>query len=259
MKKMAVAVLCLSSVCLWMEGCGGTPGTTQNNTNNPPPTVTVNGAYTGSYTVSGQPATAVVGALAAGGTGYFADAEGNVFIFPAVPSTGTISGTVTGYAPPGQSFSSGQAIQTFTVSGTATGATGSAISGTLAGGGINASFTLASSTVTANSLAELAGNYTGVYTGSSQATLSLTVAADGTFTGFDSFGCSLTGSLALGADGLYTVAVSSAGSGCGGTYTGLGFASTADLAQAFSGAAGAYVYVGASNASTAFAAELKHQ
>ncbi|HVA62646.1 MAG TPA: hypothetical protein VNF74_02890 [Terriglobales bacterium] len=265
MRNVRITLVLTLAASFWLGACGGAAspagsGGTGGNSGTPPPSVAVNGAYTGSYTVSGQAATPVLGALSATSAGYFADSNGFVYILPAIPSSGTVSGTVTGYAPPGQAFSSGKTVQTFTVTGAATGATGSAISGTIAGGGINATFTLASKPIAASAtLAGLAGSYTGFYTGSTQATLSLSLSSAGAITGFDSFGCSITGTLATAADGLFTITGNSSGNGCASDFTGMGFAATSDLANAFSGAAGTYVYVGASNASSAFAAELKHQ
>jgi len=261
MIKVRFANFMAAAAVLGLSGCGGGPaaGGSGGSTNPPPPTVVVNGAYTGSYTATGQTATSVMGALTATSPGYFVDANGFVFVVPPVPSSGTLSGTVTGYAPPGETFSSGSAVQTFSISGSATGANGSAVSGTLTGGGITANVTLASSPITSPTLAALAGSYTGFYTGSTQATLSVTLKSDGTFTGFDSFGCSLTGTVATATGGMFTLTATSSGSGCAGTVTGLSFASSSDLGQVFSGAAGSYLYVGASNATSAFAAELKHQ
>lgn len=263
MKYLTLSLLTLSA-CVFLAACGGSAASSSgggsNNSSTPPPSnVAVNGAYTGSYTVSGQTATSVVGALSATSAGYVADSQGFVYIIPAVPSSGTVSGTVTGYAPPGDTFSSGKTVQTFTIAGTATGATGSAITGTLTGGGINATFTLASSPTTTATLASLAGSYTGYYTGSTQATLSLSVSSTGAITGFDSYGCSLTGTLAVASNGLLTLTANSSGSGCAGNLTGLGFTSASDLEKVFAGAAGAYVYMGASNTVSAFGAELKHQ
>src|SRR6185437_9948332 len=131
-----------ASFCLGACGGGASPGSgggpSGNNNSGPPPSVAVNGAYTGSYTAAGQAATPILGALSANSAGYFVDSNGFVFIVPAIPSSGTVSGTVTGYASPGDVFSSGKTVQTFTIAGAATGATGNVISGTLAGGGINA-------------------------------------------------------------------------------------------------------------------------
>lgn len=259
--KLAIVIL-VSMVLL--AGCGGGGG--GYNSSTPPGLIPVQGVYFGSYTISGTPgSTAVYGAIQSGGYGYFADTQGVSYVLSSLTDSGAYNGTLTAYAPPGQTFPTGSNMATFSVNGTATdnGSYVTAVIGNFTGSGESGSFTINYQPITTNalSLGALVGSYTGFYWGSSSTSISLTVTASGSFSGSDGYGCQISGTLTPvpGYDLVQVTASSTGQPVCAGTLAGLGFESTQDLSGQFSHAAGTYVYVGASNAKAGFAAELKLQ
>ncbi len=254
---IAIAV----SIAASLAGCGGSsPVSNSGGTGGgAAPSVVANGAYSGSYTVQGVGSSNIVGAIGQAGIGYFADSLGFVYVLPAIPSSGTISGSLTGYAPPGQTFQSGQRVQQFAVTGSASGATASTISGTFNGGGESGTFSLSSLSISSATQASLTGQYSGAYWGSSGSRVNVTISSSGAISGSDGLGCLLSGSATPATGNVLTITVSATGSGCAGSLSGIGFASTSDLSGIFSGAAGSYLYFGGSNTASAFAAELKQQ
>ncbi len=257
------AIVILVSMVL-LAGCGGGGGGYSSST--PPAMIPVQGVYFGSYTINGTSgSTPVYGAIQSGGYGYFANTQGVTYVLSSLTDSGTYSGTLTAYAPPGQTFPSGQNMANFSVSGTATdnGSYVTAVSGSFTGSGESGSFTINYQPITTNalSLSALAGSYSGYYWGSGSTSIALTVNASGSFSGSDGYGCQLSGTLTPvpGYDLVQVTASSTGQPVCAGALSGLGFESTQDLSGQFSHAAGTYVYVGASNAKAGFAAELKLQ
>lgn len=258
-----LAIIILVSMVL-LAGCGGGGG--GYNSGTPPVLIPVQGVYFGSYTISGTPgSTAVYGAIQSGGYGYFADTGGVSYVLSSLTDSGAYSGTLTAYAPLGQTFPTGSNMAMFSVNGTATdnGSYVAAVTGNFTGSGESGSFTINYQPITTNalSLGALAGSYAGFYWGSSSTSISLTVTASGSFSGSDGYGCQISGTLTPvpGYDLVQVTASSTGQPVCAGTLAGLGFESTQDLSGQFSHAAGTYVYVGASNTKAGFAAELKLQ
>ncbi len=256
----------LAMVTALLTACGGGGGGYGGGSSSGSTPIPVQGVYFGTYSISGTPgSTAVYGAIQSGGYGYFADTQGVTYMLSSLTDSGAYSGTLTAYAPPGQTFPTGSNMATFSVSGTATdnGSYVTAVSGNFTGSGESGSFTINYQpiTSTALSLSGLAGSYSGFYWGSNSTSIALTVNASGSFSGSDGDGCQISGTL-IPVPGYDLVQVTASSTGqpvCAGTLTGLGFESTQDISGQFSHAAGTYMYVGASNAKAGFAAELKLQ
>ena len=257
------AVILVMAAAL-LTGCGGGGGGYSSST--PPAPIPVQGVYFGTYSINGTPgSTPVYGAIQSGGYGYFADTQGVSYVLSSLTDSGSYSGTLTAYAPPGQTFPTGSSTASFSVSGGASdnGSYVTAVSGSFTGSGESGSFTINYQPITINALSlnALAGSYSGYYWGSGSTSIALTVNASGSFSGSDGYGCQLSGTLTPvpGYDLVQVTASSTGQPVCAGALSGLGFESTQDLSGQFSHAAGTYVYVGASNAKAGFAAELKLQ
>lgn len=242
-----------------LTACGG--GGSSSSSSSTTATIPAAGVYQGTYTQTGMTPVSVIGAIKANSYGYFTDTSGALYVLPSGIKSGSFSGTITAYAPIGQTFSNGQTKASFSVSGTASddGTNVTSISGSFSNSFESGTFTLSyvSGSRTTLSLSSLAGSYYGYYWGSGSSSLSLTLNADGTFSGSDGYGCTFSGKVAIvsGYD-LLTVTDTSTGNGCVGTLTGLAFVSTSDLSGLFGGATGTYVYIGVSNASYGFIAQI---
>lgn len=259
---VAIAILTLA-----LTACGGGGGSSSGSgSGGNPTTAAVEGIWTGSYSITGGSTSSVTGAIAQSGYGFFYDSNGFLYTLPMLTGSTTFSGTLTGYAPAGQTFQNGQTTVSFNVTGTASGqgGAGTSIQGTFSTTGESGSFTLAPYapfTGTA-SLAGLAGQWNGFYVGTGSTSVTITINSSGTFTGNDGYGCTISGTLTQVQTGmnLYSVAATSSGQAvCVGSLSGLGYESSTDAGGLFGGAAGTYFYVGASNATSAFAAEFKLQ
>jgi len=259
------AVILVTTLAL-LAGCGGGGGGSSSSSPPPAAMIPVQGVYFGSYTISGTAVTTTVyGAIQSGGYGYFADTQGVTYVLSSLTDSGSYSGTLTAYAPPGQVFPTGASMASFSVSGIASdnGSYVTSVSGNFTGSGETGSFTINYQPITSNTivLSALAGSYSGYYWGSSSTSIALTVNANGSFSGSDGYGCQISGTLTPvpGYDLVQVAATSTGQAVCAGALAGLGFVSTQDLSGQFSHAVGTYVYVGVSNAKAAFAAELKLQ
>ena len=262
--KIKAAFVILTSTLL-LAGCGG--GGSGQSSSSTPAAIAIRGVYFGSYSINGVSGsnTPVYGAIQSGGYGYFANTQGVTYVLSGLHDSGSYSGMLTAYAPPGQTFSTGLNIADFNVSGNASdnGTYVTAVNGNFANSSESGSFTINYQPITSTplSLSGLAGSYFGYYWGSGSTSIALTVNANGSFSGSDGFGCQISGTLVPvpGYD-LAQVTVSSTGqSVCAGTLSGLAFEFTQDLSGQFGHAAGTYFYVGVSNANSGFAAELKLQ
>ena len=222
----------------------------------------VQGIYYGQYTVTGAASPVdVYGAVDSGGFAYFTDEYGALYVLPTIKDTGTVSGIMTAYAPPGQTFSNGESVTTFQVNATA-GASGVFITGGFSQPGESGSFQLNYEPLTISNVTAAAGAYQGFYWGNGGNTaISLTLNPDNTFTGTDGFGCQISGAITpIPGYNLFTVSADSTVQAvCAGNVSGLGFAGTDDLTGQFGGVPGVYFYVGAANAKAGFTAEFKAQ
>lgn len=256
----AVKVSRLILTLVFLTGCGGGGG--GGNTSTPPPPIPVQGIYFGQYTVSGASSPVnVYGAIDSGGFAYFTDEYGVLYVLPAITDTGSLSGTMTAYAPAGQTFSTGQSITTFQVSAN-TSSDGVFINGSFSQTGESGTFQLNYEPLTISNVTASAGTYQGFYWGNGGNTaISLTLNPNNTFSGTDGFGCHISGAITpIPGYNLFTVTADSTGQPvCAGSVSGLGFAGTTDLTGQFGGVQGVYFYVGASNTSAGFTAEFKAQ
>lgn len=215
------------------------------------------GVYTGTYGFQGEGTFAVYAAVSPG-YNFFVDSNGYTYTLPTLTAGGALSGTMVGYAPLGRAFASGNATETFQVSGAASGTGFSSIAATFSGAGVSGSLTLSLQSLPAPDFSALAGAYSGFYVGPGGTTISGSLSASGSFTGTDGHGCTLTGSLTATGGGLYTLVMNSTGSdSCSAQTTGLAFATAADFTDSFNGAAGTYLYLTSTSSSAALAAELQ--
>ncbi len=245
---------------LLLAGCNGSGG---GGNNSPPPPVPVTGIYFGTYTINGAASPVnVYGAIDSGGTAYFADQFGTLYVLPTITNTGTaFDGTMTAYAPPRQTFANGQSIATFSVSGN-TSSDGVFVGGTFSQPGESGTFQLNYEPLSISRITVSSGSYQGFYWGNGGNTaITITVSPNNTFSGTDGFGCQISGAISyVPGLNLFTVTADSTGQAmCAGKVSGLGFAGTEDLTGQFGGVTGVYFYVGASHANAGFAAEFKSQ
>lgn len=251
-------ILLLILALALLPGCGG--GSNSSSPAPEPPPVPVQGIYFGQYTVSGAASPVnVYGAVESGGFTYFADSYGALYVLPGITNTGNFSGTMTAYAPAGQTFADGQSVTTFQVTGN-TSSNGVFVSGTFSQAGESGTFQLNYEPLSISRITVAAGSYQGFYWGNGGNTaISVTVNVDNTFSGTDGFGCTISGAIApIPGFNLFTVTADSTGQPvCAGKLSGLGFAGTADLTGQFGGVQGVYFYIGAANANAGFAAEFK--
>ncbi len=257
MRRFCFVAVTFMAVAL--TACGG-GGSYSNSNSNGPITADVQGTWSGTYSINGESSNVpVIGAIAQDGYGFFYDGNGFMYVLPSLSGSTTLSGTLTGYAPPGATFPNGQKQLQFSVSGTVS---STAITGMFTGDGETGSFSLAPFTPFSGSPSIVAGQWQGYYAGSagSSYAVDVTMNANGSFSGNDAFGCTITGNISqvMGAN-LFTITATSAGVGCAGNLTGLGFESSTDSFHLFNGAAGTYFYAGLSNASSAFVSEFKLQ
>lgn len=245
-----------------LTGCGG--GGNSSSTS-------LTGPWSGTYTLSSNSgsANATTGALSSEDDGYFANNNGDVFVLSSLPGTSPFTATLTGIAPPGQTFSNGYSAVNFTVSGSYT-SSGSGINmqatftendnqGTLSG-----SFNLTSNSPYngTSTLTGLQGQWSGYYVGQAGTSINLNFGSDGSFAGSDGYGCVLSGSLTPDApntnqSNLYDVALGSSGEGCAGTVDGLAYESSKDVTGVFGGASGTYLEIVVFGPFTAYVMELK--
>lgn len=264
LKKTAIfAVICIGVL---VAGCGGGSSTTVPS----PILEVVPGPWSGTYALGNDSKISVSGTVTAGGFGYFADNQGNVFLLQSVPETSPFTSTLIGTAPPGQTFSDGNSVDTFSVSGSYTSsATTTSMQATLtsidpttgASTGLNGSFSLNSSMPYPGtpSLAGLQGQWNGYYLGKASTSVTIMVNADGVFSGNDGNGCNISGSLVQQDPGtnLFFVNYITSGKGCPGIMDGLAYESSKDVSGVFGGAAGTYLYLGIFGLNVAYTTELK--
>lgn len=255
---MSIQSLALG-LLLVLPGCGGGDG---YGGSSPPSPLPVQGIYYGSYTVNGAPTPVnVYGAIDSGGFAYFADSPGNLYVLPTIMDTGSLSGTMTAYAPPGQTFPTGQSVTTFDVIGN-TSANGVFVTGTFSQPGESGTFQLNYEPLSISRITVSVGSYQGFYWGNGGNTaIAITVNLNNTFSGSDGFGCQISGTMTpVPGFNLFTVTANLTGQAiCAGSVSGLGFAGTEDLTGQFGGVPGVYFYIGVSNANAGFAAEFKSQ
>lgn len=252
-------IILMILTALFLCGCGSGGGGGSITLSPPKP---VQGIYFGQYTIAGAASPVnVYGAIKSGGTAYFADSYGNLYVLPTITNTGDFSGSMTAYAPLGQTFPNGQSVTTFQVNGN-TSSDGVFVSGSFSQPGESGTFQLNYEPLTVSRITVPSGNYQGFYWGNGGNTaISLTLNVNDTFSGTDGFGCNISGVITpIQGTNLYTVSADSTGQPvCAGKVTGLGFAGTDDLTGQFGGVNGVYFYMGTSNAIAGFAAEFKSQ
>jgi hypothetical protein len=257
----------LMALIFSLAGCGGGGGSSSSTTSGSSSssgstTADVQGEWQGSYSISGvSGSTAVDAVIKTGGYGFFFDANGVIYVLPALSGSTTLTGTLTAYAPLGYTFTNGSTEETFSLSGSVS---SSDISGTFGGNNETGTFNLSRYTPYSGTPSITAGTWQGFYVGSGEAAVDLTVDANGNLSGNDGNGCTLTGTLSeVSGSNLFNVSVQSSGTStqpgtvCAGTLSGLGYESSNDASGIFGGAAGTYFYAGVSNSSGAFIAEFK--
>ncbi|MGA9853540.1 MAG: hypothetical protein WBR15_11495 [Gammaproteobacteria bacterium] len=246
---------------LALTACGGSSSSTTD----------ISGPWTGTYQLSSSSGTTKVttGAIGSEGLGYFAANDGYTFVLSSLSGTSPFTATLTGIAPPGQTFANGYSSVGFSVSGTYTQvSSGISMQATFtendSQGSLSGSFNLTSrSPYTGTStLANLQGQWSGVYIGSASTSVSLNFGSTGTFAGNDGYGCELSGSLAQEASNstiynLYYVTLDSSGSACAGAVDGLAYESSSDVSGQFGGTPGTYLYLAVFGPYSAYIMELK--
>lgn len=270
-KLCAIVAMSLASLALF--GCGGS----SNSSSAPVPILeVVPGPWSGTYSLNGASQVTITGAVSAGGFGYFADSQGNVFMLQSVPNTTPFTATLIGTPAAGTNFPVVSGVVSFIMNGTYTStATSTSMQVTLtsfdiAGNpptitttGLNGNFTLTTSAPYSGtpSLAGMQGQWDGFYLGKTSTATTLSFASNGTFTGNDANGCTVSGSLVQQdpQTNLFYVNYTVSGSGCPGVMNGLGFLSSAPISGNFGGAAGTYLELGLFGLNTAYSAELKLQ
>lgn len=275
MSLKSIPIFVIMCIGLLTAGCGsGSSSSSSNNT-----TVilqVVPGPWAGTYNLNGGSNIPVTGTVAAGGFGYFADNDGNVFLVENVPQQSPFTTITIGTAPPGQTFPDGKGVDTFSVNGNYTStATVTHMTASLTGidpsnfipsigyatTGVNGNFTLDSTVPYTGipTIAGLQGQWNGFYIGKVSTSVDITINADGTFSGNDGYGCSISGSLVQQDPGTNTFFVNyiASGSGCPGNMNGLAYESTIDVSGNFGGATGTYFYMGIFSPNVAYSAEFK--
>ena len=268
-------VLLLPLLVATIAGCGGS-GSSSSSTPTPILEV-VPGPWSGTYSLNGGSKVAAIGAISAGGFGYFADTQGNVFLLQSVPNTTPFTSTLIGSPASGTNFPVVSGVVTFLVNGTYTSSsTSTSMQATIQSfvpatstnfgityTGLNGNFALNTSAPYSAkaSLAGLQGQWDGYYLGKPSTAVALSFAANGTFTGSDANGCTLSGSLVQQdpQTNLFYVNFTASGSGCPGVMNGLGFLSSSPVSANFGGASGTYLELGVFGLSVAYTAELKLQ
>jgi hypothetical protein len=242
-------------VTVLLAGCGGGGGSSGSGSSSmgDPVTYDIQSTWSGSYSISGEPADVPVTAvIAQSGYGFFYDSNGDVYVLPTLDGGPILSGTLTAYAPKGTTFPDGKATEQFQVTGSVSNTT---ISGTFSGNGETGSFSLATFTSFTGTPSIIAGQWQGYYVGTTSSAVDITMNTNGSFTGSDADGCTISGSLTeIQSTNIFQVSVNSVGAGCAGQLSGLAFESSSDYNNLFGGAMGTYYYVGASNANSAFVA-----
>lgn len=258
---VAIAILTLA-----LTACGGGGGSSSGSgSGGNPTTAAVEGIWTGTYTINGGATYPISGAITQNGYGFFYETNGVLYVLPALTGSATYSGTLTAYAPPGNTFSNGQSIATFSVTGSVASQAGTAtsIQGDFSGSGETGTFTLSPNNPYSGSasVAGLAGQWDGYYLGPGTS-ITLVIGSNGTFTGNDAVGCNITGTVTQvqPSMNLYQVNLTSTGQAvCAGNLSGLGYESSTDASGDFGGAQGTYAYVGVSNSSSGTVVEIKLQ
>ncbi|MGA9855470.1 MAG: hypothetical protein WBR29_09370 [Gammaproteobacteria bacterium] len=275
MSLKTIAIFVVMCISLLTEGCGSS-SSSSSSSNTTVILQVVPGPWKGTYNLNGSSNIPVTGTVAAGGFGYFADNDGNVFLVENVPEESPFSSIAIATAPSGQTFPDGNSVDTFSVNGNyVSTATSTNMTGSLTGidpssyvsyigyatTGVNGNFTLDSTVPYTGtpSIAGLQGQWNGYYTGKTSTSADITINADGIFSGNDGYGCSISGSLVQQDPGTNTYFVNyvSSGSGCPGDMNGLAYESTIDVSGDFSGAAGTYFYMGLFGPNVAYSAEFK--
>lgn len=243
-----------------LAGCGGGSGTAS--------TAMQVGPWSGTYSLGSSSGTtkATTGALSSNDDGYFADNNGFVYVLSSLPGISPFTATLTGIAPPGQTFANGNSTVTFSVSGTdGTAVSGFNMQGTFtendSHGTLSGNFNLDSGNPYTGTLtlAGLQGQWSGYYIGTAGTSINMNFGPDGTFAGNDGYGCLLSGGMSPDTPNvnLYDVSFASSGVNCIGSLSGLAYISSTDVTGAFGGASGTYVYMMVSDSLAAYVIELK--
>lgn len=273
MFRKIFAILTVPLATIALVGCGSS-----SSSSNPPTPIleVVPGPWSGTYNLNGGSQVAVTGAISAGGFGYFADSNGNVFLLQSVPNTTPFTSTLIGTPASGTNFPVVNGVVSFIVNGnysstnTSTSMQATLTSFDIAGTpptitstGLKGNFTLNTSTPYNGtpSLAGLQGQWDGYYLGKTSTATTLTFTSNGSFSGNDANGCAISGSLVQQdpQTNLFYVNYTARGSGCPGVMNGLGFLSSTPISANFGGAAGTYLELGLFGLSVAYSAELKLQ
>lgn len=256
-----------------LAGCGG------SSSSSAPPTPileVVPGPWAGTYSLNGGSQAAVAGAISAGGFGYFADSQGNIFLLQSVPNTTPFTSILVGTPASGTNFPIVSGVVSFIVNGNySSTSTSTSMQATLTSyvmasnppttmaTGLNGSFTLNTNAPYSAkpSLAGLQGQWNGYYLGKTPAAVALNFASNGSFTGNDANGCTLSGTLVQQdpQTNLFYANLTASGSGCPGVMNGLGYLSSSPISGEFGGAAGTYLELGIFGLSAAHTVEVKLQ
>lgn len=266
-KSFTVLAMLLAAAAL--AGCGGSSSTPST-----PAAIlfVVPGPWSGTYSLNNGSQVAATGAVSAGGFGYFADDQGNIFMLQSVPNTTPFTSLLIGSPAPGTSFPGSTGAVTFQVKGEyASTNTSTAMQGALTAvdpttglaTGLNGTFNLTTSSPYTGtpSVAGLQGQWDGFYLGKTPAAVALSFGANGTFTGNDANGCAVNGSVVQQdpQSNLFYVNYTATGSSCPGVMNGLGFLSSSPISGNFGGAAGTYLELGIFGLSVAYTVEVKLQ
>lgn len=267
-KLSAILILLLSSTVL--VACGG--GGSSSSSTPTPILAVVPGPWSGTYSLNNGSDIKTNGAISAGGFGYFADSQGNVFMLQSVPNTSPFTSILIGTAPAGETLAGGSNAVTFQVKGTfSSTATATSMQATLTsydpstglGTNISGQFSLNTSTPYNGtvSLPAMQGQWDGYYLAKTPAAVTLTFQPNGVFSGNDANGCTVSGSLVQQAPqtNLFYVNYTATGSGCPGVMNGLGYLGSSDTSGNFGKASGTYLYLGLFGLNVAYSTELKLQ
>jgi hypothetical protein len=268
MKQLTV-VLILASTLIACGGGPTAPASGGPGSSSAPAPVQLDGAYLGSYAVQGVSGSIpVLGAISTTaftkGFGFFVDDAGFIYVFPSFSSGNDISEAMEGYASGSETFPGGATSAGFTATGQATNPSAPNVTGSFTGNGEQGALSLSSQPIASETLANLAGSYSGAYFGSSTSSVTVVIASDGTISGGDGFGCSFTGTVKPQPGNLFSfVATNAVGASCFDVLGGLAFVTTGTpLVSGFP--SGTLLYAGwqgatGSGAEGAFAAVMVKQ
>lgn len=252
----------LFAVASALAGCHGS-SSSSSSTN-------IAGPWSGFYSLSTSSSftNATMGALNSDGDGYFADNQGDVYVFSDLSGPSPFTASLTAIAPTGQTFSNGKEVINFSVDGTyLPSAAGINMKANFNEndnqGSLSGSFNLTTDNPYSgtSTLANLEGQWSGYYIGKAGTSITLDFGSTGGLAGNDGYGCVLTGALVQDVPNsnidLYDVSFQSSGQNCPGSLSGLAYESSSDVTGVFGGASGTYLYMAVYSTVSAYVIELK--